>query len=763
MLTWLSGFLMNPALAAGALGVASPILIHFLSRRRFRRVRWAAMEFLLDALKKNRRRVRMEQLILLALRCLAVLLIALMVARPFLSRGSLASLIGAAPRSERIIILDDSFSMAARTGAGQTIFQRAVDSTHRLVELLAEESSNDAVSIWLTSGTTQPLVAVPRLDGEAARRIHDALENAKPSCRTAQFDSAFDAIDQTLRTAATQANVSLYVVSDFQRVDWVSPDPAHTPMPAAAALARLRAPSRNMDVVLIDVSSATPANLALVELRAMQPQVVSGVPARFEAVLANYSSEEVSDLELSLSLTDQIIPPVHIGRLAAGEVRREPLEITFPAEGSSILTGQLAGTAAARDPLPLDDRRATAVDVQTAINVLLIDGEPSGDPFRDEVYLLRTALRPAGRAASGNDLTVVSEADLDGMDLSSFHVVVLANVARLNPAGRNQLELFVRNGGGLFIAAGKQLDLDWYNESLYRNGNGPLPLGLGEQIETLAMGGPLHPFEWDATHPALRAFVDPLAGALRQVQFDAFLTLREAEPPLPTTAATQSDPAPSQERAKPRVLIRLSDEARSPLLVERPFGRGKCVLMTSSVDQDWNNWASSFSYVPVMLELVQNIARPPGALLQSTVGRPLIWPVDPARYSDSAVVRGPDYPVTAEWPLRARTSDSGALFEFGQTDKVGAYEILLMTQTGQVRPRRGCVNLDARESNLAPATREQLEAGLAEVPFTYVRDMDSIIAGSEALRTEMWWPLLLVAVVVLMTEQSLAWWFGTRG
>lgn len=762
MLTWLSGFLMNPALAAGALGVASPILIHFLSRRRFRRVRWAAMEFLLDALKKNRRRIRMEQLILLAIRCLAVLLIALMVARPFLSRGSLASLIGAAPRSERIIILDDSFSMAARTGAGQTTFQRAVDSTHRLVELLAAESSNDAVSIWLTSGTTQPLVAVPRLDGEAVRRIHDALENAKSSCSTARFDIAFDAIDQTLRTAATQANASLYVISDFQRVDWATPDPAHTPTPAAAALAWLRAPSRNMDVVLIDVSSATPANLALVELRAMQPQVVSGVPARFEAVLANYSSEEVSGLELSLSLADQVIPPVHIGRLAAGEVRREPLEITFPVEGSSILTGQLAGAAAARDPLPLDDRRATAVDVQTAVNVLLVDGEPSGDPFRDEVYLLRTALRPAGRAASGNDLTVVSEADLDGMDLSSFHVVVLANVARLNPAGRNQLEQFVRNGGGLLIAAGKQLDLDWYNESLYRGGNGPLPLALGEQIETLAVGGPLHPIEWDATHPALRAFVDPLAGALRQVQFDIIITLREAEPP-PTTATMRSDSAPSEDHAAPRVLIRLSDEARSPLLVERPFGRGKCLLLTSSLDQDWNNWASSFSYVPVMLELVQHIARSPGALLQTIVGRPLICPVDPARYSDSAVVRGPDYPVTAEWPLRARTSESGALFEFSQTDKVGAYEILLMTQTGQIRPRRGCVNPDTRESNLAPATRAQLEAGLPEVPFTYVRDMDSVIAGSEALRTEMWWPILLIAVVVLMTEHSLAWWFGTRG
>ena len=67
---------------AGAASVAAPILIHLLARRRFRRVRWAAIEFLIDAEKRNRRRVRLEQWILLLLRCLAVLMIALVVSRP---------------------------------------------------------------------------------------------------------------------------------------------------------------------------------------------------------------------------------------------------------------------------------------------------------------------------------------------------------------------------------------------------------------------------------------------------------------------------------------------------------------------------------------------------------------------------------------------------------------------------------------------------------------------------------------------------------
>src|SRR3989441_11908988 len=73
---------LNPAyLIAGSALVSLPILIHLINRMRFKRIRWAAMEFLLRSQKRNRRRLVIEQLILLALRCLLVLLAVLLVAR----------------------------------------------------------------------------------------------------------------------------------------------------------------------------------------------------------------------------------------------------------------------------------------------------------------------------------------------------------------------------------------------------------------------------------------------------------------------------------------------------------------------------------------------------------------------------------------------------------------------------------------------------------------------------------------------------------
>src|SRR4029450_7265900 len=67
--------------AAGLL----PILIHLWSRRKFREESWAAMEFLLAAMRKNARRIQLEQWLLLAVRTAILLVLALALADPQLS------------------------------------------------------------------------------------------------------------------------------------------------------------------------------------------------------------------------------------------------------------------------------------------------------------------------------------------------------------------------------------------------------------------------------------------------------------------------------------------------------------------------------------------------------------------------------------------------------------------------------------------------------------------------------------------------------
>src|SRR3954463_15225123 len=98
----------NPMfLVAGAALISAPIIIHLINRMRFKRVRWAAMEFLLKAQKRTRRRLIIEQLILLALRCLLIGLVGLLVLQ-FI--GCSDTGVGGKPNLH-VVLLDDSPSM----------------------------------------------------------------------------------------------------------------------------------------------------------------------------------------------------------------------------------------------------------------------------------------------------------------------------------------------------------------------------------------------------------------------------------------------------------------------------------------------------------------------------------------------------------------------------------------------------------------------------------------------------------------------------
>ena len=124
---WLASWMLNPAmLMLGGLAIAVPIIIHLLNKRRFRIVDWAAMDFLFDADKQNRRRIRLENLLLLLLRCLAMLLIGFMLARPFLP-SAITQVLGQSQQFEHVVVLDDSLSQQVVSGS-QSSYERTRDA-----------------------------------------------------------------------------------------------------------------------------------------------------------------------------------------------------------------------------------------------------------------------------------------------------------------------------------------------------------------------------------------------------------------------------------------------------------------------------------------------------------------------------------------------------------------------------------------------------------------------------------------------------------
>src|ERR1700722_1098943 len=99
-----------------------PLLIHLLSRRKQREVHWAAMTFLLAAVKRRSQRVRLEQWLLLLIRTLIVVLVVIAMAEPFINRSTM--IVGPSARTHRVLVIDGSYSMDFRSG-DRSRFERA--------------------------------------------------------------------------------------------------------------------------------------------------------------------------------------------------------------------------------------------------------------------------------------------------------------------------------------------------------------------------------------------------------------------------------------------------------------------------------------------------------------------------------------------------------------------------------------------------------------------------------------------------------------
>ena len=131
---------LNPIMLAGLSAIAIPIIIHLLNRRKFQKVVWAAMRFLQLSIEKNQRRMEIEDMILLVLRCLLVAMIALALARPTVREAVGAFLNGG--KSVGVLLLDTLFTAAGRGRA--TSFLQSFGGIHSGVRIGAGRARSAA-------------------------------------------------------------------------------------------------------------------------------------------------------------------------------------------------------------------------------------------------------------------------------------------------------------------------------------------------------------------------------------------------------------------------------------------------------------------------------------------------------------------------------------------------------------------------------------------------------------------------------------------
>src|SRR5689334_17912015 len=219
----LSALFVSPWFAAaGAILASIPIIIHILNRRRFKTVRWAAMEYLLQAMRKNRRRLKFEQWVLLAARCLLILLMGMALARPLGCENSTIAALGGQRTALHVLVIDNSYSMAyeANRPDAKTHLDQAKLMAKKLIDRLS--AGNEAVMVITASApiekdkSTDPHAATPKptYDLQTARGAIDRIE------QTAAATDLDGALQLAIRTATEEGKIPtkrLYVFTDGTR------------------------------------------------------------------------------------------------------------------------------------------------------------------------------------------------------------------------------------------------------------------------------------------------------------------------------------------------------------------------------------------------------------------------------------------------------------------------------------------------------------------------------------------------------------------
>jgi len=418
---------------------------------------------------------------------------------------------------------------------------------------------------------------------------------------------------------------------------------------------------------------------------------------------------------------EQLIP------LEAGARRQVRLRHQFDQPGSHVIE-----VLTDADSLKADNTFRASIPVWDRVPVLVVDGDPSPDPLEGEVDYLRIALQPF-REGGAKDLVdllqtkVINADEFGAAEIGEARVVILANVAKLKLKQMNELQDFVKDGGGLLIFGGDQVDQKWYNDFLLKYGL--LPARLGEVSDKRNDPEPftrvvVRRFD----NPALEMFSNPRNGDLASAEINRWHRTLEN---------------PDDELVRP--LARL--ETGDAFLLEKTWGNGRIIFCATTCDDAWSSLPLRQVFVPFAQRLCTYLASSvmPPRNLGVGVKAVAHFPVSAA--GGEVVVLDPQEKEHTI-PIEARGGRGVATFD--NTSRPGLYEM----KGPDGKPIHFVVNTDRSESDLKQLTPEERREVAHSMKADLVASMEDYrkLDHSRRFGQEIWKPLFALVLFILLFE-----------
>ncbi|MBC7788328.1 MAG: BatA domain-containing protein [Anaerolineae bacterium] len=704
---------LAPVFLAGLALLAVPLIIHLTHRQRKEVTAFPSLMFLRQIPYRTVRRQRIRHWVLFALRCLAIILLALAFARPLFQRGGLA---GAASTStgarEIVILLDRSYSM----GYGDR-WTRAIEAARRVLDGMR---ASDRATIVLFAGAAE---AVGRPSSDRAT-LNAMLDGARLSSGATRYAPAIG-LASTILAESQLPRREAVLISDFQRSGWTGDTDAR--LPAGAT------------VTPVDLSDPNPSDVAVANVALQRSRSASRERVLATARLTNIG-EQPETRTVTVALNGRALEAKQVSIPARGAAAVTFAAFALP-EGSSRVV-----VSADVDALPSNDTSFVSVAPGEVIDVLIVDDLAAS---ANASLYLRRALElgenPPFRVAlaKGNRLGTA--------ELRGRHVVILNDV---NPgaAAVRALREFVHRGGGLLMTLGERATRGaWSSEAREL-----LPAAINSVADRMESGSArLAGIEY--SHPVFEPFRAPRSGDWTSGRFFRFASTTVADSAV-VIASFDDGAVALAERPLGEGTVALwtstfdgswNDLPVQPVFLPFVHQLAKHLAGYAPVKQSWK--------VGEVVNLSQKDANSSGGA-DSLAGASASEP--------SLTAKGtPGAPGGITVPeLVARAPSGGTIgFAAGARDRYlalaerGFYEIRRIGSAGQ--PERViAVNLDPAESDMTRIDPAVLVRAIAPRVSANASATDTVSLTAEARerRQSVWWYLLVAALLALAAETALS-------
>jgi hypothetical protein len=683
----------------GLFALAVPIVLHLLRRRRFDTLDWGAMQFLPDSVSTQRKRW-LDEILLMLMRMAMIALIVIALATP-ISVGSWLPTFSDQATRDMVVILDGSYSMNVRVPNQLTPWAEAIQwaratmnqagSSDRITFIIARQPP-----LVLQDPSFDDLAAmIPRGNADMPGALAEAWKHLQGSKATTK---------------------EIIVLTDGQKHGWADSgtlaalDTLGHQWDADGQQARTAGrafPSLRVVKVGADLPKSLP-NYSLAPLTSSHGVAKVGQKITFQSALLVNQSDKV-ELPLSAKVLIDGKEAQTIVLPATTEVKAEKLPFQFMASFDKVGQHVVSLRVDADDVLAADNEQHAVIHVVKELPILLVDGDKQLSAQSSSFFLHR---------AFGSKQLPYSK--WRAIDADQVAVIVLADVPHLDAAQIEAIDRFLADGGGLLIMAGERMARAkaFYNEVLYRHGEGWFPVALGE-IATAKEG--VHPDLRSFQHPALELLRASPDGTMQHVRFSKWWKV---------------SPGPKDRTT---LIAKLSNG--DPFVLEKAYKQGRVILCTIPPDRQWESTLpATWEYPIVMHELVHFAAgnrNVTSVLKQGSAIR-----LAGTESSRQLTLRTPE--------VREEIIDvKSGPWIFGNTGAIGVYQV----QESASRSWSFVVPPDLRESNLTRCGDD--DWGMIRHRLRTVWKSEDAAHSStpgDAGRKELWWLLLLAVLGLLCTE-----------